>query len=669
MASSKNPKFDSSKTREIYDVVQSFIGLISTDGILLDANKSALDFIDADLEDVIGMPFWDTPWWLGCEVSRTALKEAIRRGVSGEVSRFEAQLANREGRTIHADFSLSPIRNDAGEVIFLAPEARDITEIRKSRAALLETKARLGLAYDAADIGAWDLDLKTKDLYWNDQQFRLFDVPRGSEKLDFETAIARVHPDDVDRVVKTTLSAIRDNRPYRDEFRVVHRNGEVRWLVGHGRPLRHDSDGKPQAMTGINYDITERKAAELQLASVNEELEARVAERTHELEREMQERQRAREALAHSQRLEAVGQLAGGVAHDFNNLLTIIGGNLELIAAKLSDPRLAGMIEDAQSAVEAGANLNMRLLSFAQKRAHNAANISINEKVEFVRSFLARTLDENIVLITELDSDTYTAFVDPGEFDSALLNLVINARDAMPSGGEIRIVTGNKTFDCDDLKSDPSLKTGRYVRLSVSDTGIGMSRGILEQAMTPFFTTKEIGKGSGLGLSSVFGFAKQSGGFVTIESREGIGTTVSVYLPCADPPPIETVPAASKAQMPFGQREVVLAVEDDEAVLKLTRQRLQALGYSVLEAKGVAEAIETLESGSPASLVFSDIKMPGALTGYDLAAWIKEHRPHIRILLTSGYFEFSEVDDHSLDILGKPYSINDLASSLKDALR
>jgi len=669
MASSKNPKFDGSNTRAIYDVVQSFIGLISTDGILLDANKSALDFIDADLADVIGMPFWDTPWWLGSEVSQTALKEAIRRGVSGEVSRFEAQLANGEGRTIHADFSLTPVRNDAGEVIFLAPEARDITDVRESRAALLETKARLGLAYDAADIGAWDMDLKTEDLYWSDRQFKLFDIPRGSEKIDFKTAIARIHPDDVDRVVKATLSAIREDRPYRDEFRVVHRNGEVRWLVGQGRPLRHDSDGKPQAMTGVNYDITERKAAELQLARVNEELETRVAERTRELEREMQERQEAREALAHSQRLEAIGQLAGGVAHDFNNLLAIIGGNLELIAATLPDPRLAQMIEDAQNAVEAGATLNMRLLSFAQKKALKAANISINEKLQYARGFLSRTLDENIELMTELGSDTDTAFVDPGEFDSALLNLVINARDAMPSGGELRIMTGNKTFDCDDLKRDPSLKTGRYVRLSVSDTGIGMSPGVLEKAMTPFFTTKEIGKGSGLGLSSVFGFAQQSGGFVKIESREGRGTTVSVYLPCADPSPIETEPTASKAQMPFGQGEVVLAVEDDEAVLKLTRQRLEVLGYSVVEAKDAAEAIETLESGSPVSLVFSDIKMRGALTGYDLAAWIKEHQPHIKILLTSGYFEFAGVDDHSLKILGKPYSINDLASSLKDALR
>ena len=668
MASSKNPKFDSN-TRAIYDVVQSFIGLISTDGILLDANKSALDFIDADLNDVIGMPFWDTPWWLSCDVSQTALKEAIRRGVSGETSRFEAQLANGEGKTIHADFSLTPVRNDAGEVIFLAPEARDITDVRASRAALLETKARLGLAYDAADIGAWDLDLKTEDLYWSDRQFKLFDIPGRSEKIDFETAIARVHPDDVDRVVKATLSAISENRPYRDEFRVLHRNGEVRWLVGHGQPLRHDSDGKPQAMTGVNYDITDRKAAELQLARVNEELEARVAKRTLELEREMQERQKAREALAHSQRLEAIGQLAGGVAHDFNNLLAIIGGNLELVAETLSDPRLAQMIEDAQNAVEAGATLNMRLLSFAQKKALKAANISINEKVEYARAFLSRTLEENIALMTELGSDTDTAFVDPGEFDSALLNLVINARDAMPSGGELRIMTGNKTFDCDDLERDPSLKTGRYVRLSVSDTGIGMSPDVLEKAMTPFFTTKEIGKGSGLGLSSVFGFAQQSGGFVKIESREGSGTAVSVYLPCANPPPIETGPTASKAQMPFGQGEVVLAVEDNEAVLKLTRQRLEVLGYSVVEAKDAAEAIETLESGSPVSLVFSDIKMRGALTGYDLAAWIKEHQPHIKILLTSGYFEFAGVDDHSLKILGKPYSINDLASSLKDALR
>lgn len=667
MSSSGQLKFGQDDTRAIYDVVQSFIGLISTDGVLLDANQSALTFIGADLDDVVGTNFWDCPWWRGCEASRTSLMEAIRRGANGKGSRFEVRLTGHDGQMIPADFSLTPVRNSDGEVIFLAPEARDVTDIKASQETLVETQTRLSLAYDAAGIGTWDLDLEHDELYWSDRQYELFDMPR-TEKIDFQTVLAKLHPEDRDRVTRATLAAIRDDRPYRDEFRVVHRNGEVRWLVGQGRPLRHDADGQPQAMTGVNYDITESKSAELRLAHMNEELEARVAKRTRELEREMRERQAAQTALAHSQRLDAIGQLAGGVAHDFNNLLAIIGGNLELIAAKLSDKRLVAMIEDALSAVDAGADLNRRLLSFAQKRPLHAVRFSVNDRVTFAQALLARTLHENIVLQTELDDTVSLTCADSGEFDSALLNLAINARDAMPKGGTLRIATANRVIDPEDATLDPALEVGAFVRVSVSDTGTGMTPDVLQQAMTPFFTTKELGKGSGLGLSSVFGFARQSGGFVTIQSAQGTGTTVSIYLPQAREVVETALDVTLEDEIGTGHGEVVLAVEDNKAVLNLTRKRLKALGYTVIEATDASRAIELLETGRKVSLVFSDIRMPGPLSGYDLAAWVAEHRPEVKVLLTTGYSEFEASDDRSLKVLPKPYSIKALANALRDAL-
>ena len=668
MKHSEDIHVDLSRRRTIFDVVQSFIGLISTNGILLDANKSALDFIGCDLKDVVGRPFAETPWWKGCNASRAELEEAIRRGLAGESSRFEVRLTGRDSQIIDADFSITPVRNGAGKVVFLAPEARDISEVKESRAALSEARARLMLAYEAADIGTWDLDLATNDLYWSDRQYELFDVPKESDKTSFESAISRIHPDDRDRVVDATLSAVRANRPFRDEFRIVRRNGEVRWIFGQGRPIRPDNDGAPQAMTGVNYDITDRKDAEIELAQTNEELEARVAERTRELEQEMRERHEVREALAHSQRLDAIGQLAGGLAHDFNNLLAVIGGNLELVAAKMPDDSTAGMIEDALNAVEAGANLNQRLLSFARKTPLNARVISVNERVEHASGLLERTLDENISLELQLANDIHMTRVDPGEFDSALLNLVINSRDAMPSGGSIRIESANQTFSEDDLKKNPSIKKEPYVRVSVSDTGGGMSTEVLEKAMTPFFTTKDLGQGSGLGLSSVFGFARQSGGFVTIESVEGEGTSVHIYLP-RTPLTTDDVPAHEAGSLPVGRGEVILAVEDDEAVLRLTRRRLLALGYRVAEATSAAGAIERLEAEETVSLVFTDIRMPGALSGYDLAEWIATHRPEVRVVLSTGYSDREDYELDAVSMLRKPYSMRSLADTLSAALK
>jgi len=661
------------QNRSVYDLVQSFIGLLSPDGTLLDANRSSLDFVGATLGDVVGKPFWETPWWRDIPNSRDAIRRAIQRGMSGEASRFEALLSGRNGKVIDVDFSLTPVFNDDGAVVSLVPEARDITAFKKAVIALKASETRMRFACEVAGIGTWDWDLADDRLHWDDRQFELFDVPHSEGELLGERAIATIHPDDHDRIEEAISLTVAGDLPFREEFRVTHKNGEVRWLVGRGGILRRDETGKPASMIGVNYDITERKKVERQLSQSNLDLEMRVAERTRQLEREMEEHQKALEALTHAQRLDSIGQLAGGVAHDFNNLLAVIGGNLELALMRITDDQVKELIQDALEAVEAGASLNHRLLSFARKGSLEPALLDVNKRIENAKQLLERTLDKNIALeVTPVD-DAWWVFADAGELDSAILNLAVNARDAMPSGGRLSIVTRNQSLDAGDVRYIPEAQAGEYVQLCISDTGTGMSPDVLKNAVTPFFTTKEAGGGSGLGLSSVFGFAKQSGGFVTIESSEGEGTNVKIHLPRATSQSTEGILESTDNGVPLGGGELVLLVEDDRAVLNVTRKRLMALGYKVIEASTAAEAIQLLERRGPVSLIFSDVRMPGKLSGYDLAKWACNNLTGIKVLLTSGYDASKPIDQQSgleqtVRVLPKPYSMKTLAVALRDAL-
>jgi len=668
MPSSAKSKIGVVQGRDIYDLAQGFIGLLSPEGILLDANQSALNLMGLGLHEVVGTPFWKTPWWNVCQKSRDMLKDAIRRGSSGEASRFEAQIGGKNGEIIDIDFALTPIFNDAGDVVSLVPEGHDITAIKDAEKAFQESESRLRLAYEAAGMGTWDWDLTNDRLHWDDRQFELFGITKPRGHMHVELALANIHPDDLERVQDAITSAIEKNLPFREEFRVIHESGEVRWLVGQGNTLRQSENGTPKSMIGVNYDITDRKNLELKLAQSNLELETRVADRTSALEVEMQERQKAERALAHSQRFELIGHLAGGVAHDFNNLLAVIGGNLELATMRTADERIIGLIKEGIEAVQAGASLTRRLLSFAQKRPLEPATLAINERILKTRPILERALGENIRLETSLSSDLWDTLVDPGELDSAILNLVLNARDAMPAGGNLSISTCNLTLSDGDVALISDARQLEYIRLSVSDTGIGMAPDVQEKAITPYFTTKESGKGSGLGLSSVFGFATQSAGFVRIESSEGKGTTVDICLPRALSPSNIKMTETSKNDLPLGQGDLILLVEDDEKVRKITHKRLIELGYDVIEATTAVEAIELLESNKHVSLVFSDIRMPGKMSGYDLAKWVLENRLGIGVLLTSGYNDFVAEEQQNLKLLAKPYSLPKLAFALRDAV-
>ncbi len=378
------------------------------------------------------------------------------------------------------------------------------------------------------------------------------------------------------------------------------------------------------------------------------------------------------EALRKSQRMEAIGQLSGGIAHDFNNLLTIITGNHELLEMELRDAEHLDLLARANNAALMGARLTNRLLTFARRRRLEPVALDLNEQVLGMAELLRRTLGETIALGTLLAPRLWLVQADPSEVENAVLNLAINSRDAMPAGGKLVIETANVELEESDVASEVGGKPGEYVRLSVSDTGSGMSKEVLARVFEPFFTTKEPGKGTGLGLSVIYGFVKQSGGHVTVYSEVDRGTTVNLYLPRIA---TERERAASPRQpTPATQRtgETILLVEDNPDVRNVTTKRLQNLGYVVVEASSGAQAVEALRSGAAIDLVFSDVVMPGGMSGFDLAHWMQQNARAVPVLLTSGFAEdvarTGEMPAAELEILRKPYTGAELARALRKTL-
>jgi PAS domain S-box-containing protein len=386
--------------------------------------------------------------------------------------------------------------------------------------------------------------------------------------------------------------------------------------------------------------------------------------------RDMTERLKLEEQLRQSQKMEALGQLIGGVSHDFNNLLTIIGGNLELLSARVKDEAQRAWLDRASDATRMGSRLTGRLLAFARQRQLDVTLVDLNEQVRGMKEFLQRTLGGTVDLTTSLAPDLWLTSTDPGEVENAVLNLALNARDAMPAGGKLVIETGNVTLESGSVAGEVVVAPGDYVQLSVSDTGAGMTPEVQTRAFEPFFTTKK--NGTGLGLSVVYSFVQQSGGQVTIYSEVGTGTTVNIYLPRSAGSRSVVAPKEVATPVMSVAGELVLVVEDHPAVREVTLERLRDLGYRTLEADSVHAAIGTLESGAKVDLVLSDVVMPGGLSGYDLADWLRSNAPGVRILLTSGFTDAlaraSDKPESSIDILRKPYSRDQLGQAVRKAL-
>ncbi len=405
--------------------------------------------------------------------------------------------------------------------------------------------------------------------------------------------------------------------------------------------------GGRRYFTGMIHDISDRKHVEEAL-------------------RESERR------FAQAQKMEAVGELTGGIAHDFNNLLLVISGNLELLEPHLAREDSRELLKEARDATALGAKLTDQLLTFARRRHMDVQVVELNELVVSIADMLRRTLGQHITLSTSLAPDAWPTRADPGQFQSAIVNMAVNARDAMPHGGKLAIETRNMLIDSEHTVLHPELQPGQYVQLSISDTGTGMPRELCDRVFEPFFTTKEKGRGTGLGLAMVYGFVKQCGGHVTIYSEVGLGTTINLYLPRADAAAPSVPPTAARGDADPGARGTILVVEDDERVRKLTVRRLKGIGYQVLEASNGPSAMDILSGGDEIDLVFTDLMMPGGLSGREVANRARQLRPGIKVLLTSGYAEElmhgDDLQREQLKVLRKPYQQVDLIAALRELL-
>jgi PAS domain S-box-containing protein len=445
------------------------------------------------------------------------------------------------------------------------------------------------------------------------------------------------HPDDRARVAERIRVIVSEGRRVPLAYmRVVGLDGRTRIAVAQALPIVQD--GKLYVM-GSARDVTEQREAEAQLLQ--------------------------------AQKMESVGQLTGGIAHDFNNLLTVIIGNLDLAVDRVPSS-MRPAIDGALQAAERGAGLVQRLLAFSRRQTLVPEALDFNGLVAGMEDLLRRTLGEHIGIELKLSRGLWLASADRGQVENALLNLAINARDAMPDGGKLTIETGNVHLDEDYAARNAEVTAGDYVMMAVTDTGSGMPPEIVERAFEPFFTTKEVGKGTGLGLSMIYGFAKQSGGHLKIYSEVGHGTTVRLYLPRLSAQAESAAHSKTVAADHPRGGETILVVEDDKDVRAFVISQLQDLGYRVLEAADGPQAQEILDSDASIDLLFTDVVMPGGMTGRQLAEKAKLRRPTLKTLFTSGYTENSVVHQGRLDpgvhFLSKPYKRQDLARKLRAVL-
>lgn len=527
--------------------------------------------------------------------------------------------------------------NPSGYTLF----CRDVTEERRAYRALCESKQKLEEARSFNEhIFETSLDLiLVVDRKGNITQISPSSRPilgRAPEEMIGHSAAEFIYPSDLEST-RAEMRAARRGRAMRNfETRYVHQNGR-------SVPLSWTGvwSGSEQQHFFIGRDMTERIAAE--------------------------------ERLRRSQRLEVVGQLTGGIAHDFNNLLTVVIGSLDLQQAQLdAHPAAAEFGQSALEAAMRGAELTRQLLAFAGRQALDAKIVDVNARVSATLDLLRRTLGEDIEISTALDRHLWLASVDPGQLEAAITNLSINARDAMPKGGKLIFETANKRIDEQYVEKNLDAARGDFVMLAVSDTGSGMPPEVLGRAFEPFFTTKPVGKGTGLGLSMVYGFAQQSKGHVQIYSEVGHGTSVRLYLPrAAAGEAVE--PKTKPATLPTSKRgDRILVVEDNPDVRKVVTSMLADLGYQVIEAMNAEAAIKLLEQRIQIDLLFTDVVMPGGVTGIELARKTRELRPGLKVLLTSGFatplLKDRQPSTGFEHVLTKPYRRIDLATKLRAVL-
>ncbi len=505
----------------------------------------------------------------------------------------------------------------------------------RAEAELRVSQERFSLVTKATNETIWDWDIIVGTRWWNESLQSTFGYDPAQVEPGPESWINRIHPEDRNRVLESIDAVLAGSaNSWTEEYRFMHADGHPLTVIDRAFVIR-DAEGKAVRITGSMSDVTAKRDIE--------------------------------SLLRQSQKLEAVGQLTGGVAHDFNNLLTVILGNSEILSEELID-RQRELAEMIVTAAERGADLTNRLLAFSRKQPLDPQLMDVNILIRGAEGLLRRTLSENIDIRLNCPDGLWTTEVDPAQLDAAILNLSLNARDAMPEGGRLTIETANATLDRDYSDRGYNIIPGQYVMITITDTGEGIPADDLSHIFEPFFTTKEVGKGSGLGLSMVYGFVKQSGGYIHVYSEPGEGTSVKLYFRRAT----DTVapdPSPEASDQLVGGEENILVVEDDMLVREYLISQLLVLGYKVTGVGSGPEALEILAQTQSFDLLFTDIVMPGGMNGRELADTALKMHPEIKVLFTSGYTEQAIIHHGRLDpgvqLLSKPYRRQQLAEKVR----
>ena len=535
--------------------------------------------------------------------------------------------------------------------------------------ALRESEANLQTALRAGRLGSWSLELPTMDLTASAALKASFGLGEA-EPFSYADLVAAVHPDDRKRRAGAFKRAIGGGTDYDVEHRVIWPDGSVHWIEARGRTVYAPGTGEPLRMIGVTLDVTERHRAAEELRRLNETLEKRVEERTAELVR-------AQAALSQAQKMEAVGQLTGGIAHDFNNLLTAVVGGLDLIRHRANDERTKRLAENALQAAERGSKLTAQLLAFSRRQRLALTAVDVNKTIPAMGELLSSSVGTVARISFALDPDAGAALTDANQFELAVLNLAINARDALQAqaarspGGVITIGTGRRRLVESEMVG---LAAGDYVVVSVADNGPGMEPEVVDRAFDPFFTTKPLGQGTGLGLSQVYGLARQSEGTAVIDSELGRGTTVRLVLPrteiVAEQPNTTEDENALPATVDGGRQATVLVVDDDPNARRVFVEALERLGYQVRAAGDAASGLDELRARQPDMALF-DFAMPG-MNGAELSRIARKLQPDLPIAIITGYADTDALEataavDH-IPVLRKPFRPAELARTIRTML-
>jgi PAS domain S-box-containing protein len=572
----------------------------------------------------------------------------------GPLPPVELRVKRADGGTRWLQRQVVVIRDAQQTATSILFTLQDVTERRHMEAALIayadevrSSREHLSRAQSAGRIGSIEVDLRTNALLWSDELYRILGLDPGTAP-SLDAFLTAVHPEDREAVRRSGEAILAGRMVEPTTYRIVRPDGEIRWLQC-GTDYARDGHGREISVVATLMDVTAIQKAQ-------------------------EERAQLQEQVAHVQKLDSLGALSGGVAHDFNNLLTSILGSATLLA---EEPGLSAeaqrLVRTVIRATQQGAELTRRLLSFGRRQLLSPVVIDLKTVAGDLDTILRRTLGEEIEFEIKPAADLWTVEADKGQLEAAIINLVVNARDAMPNGGKITIDMANRVFDSDDLAERAGVEKGAFVAISVSDSGTGMPPAVLERAFEPFFTTKPEGRGTGLGLAMVYGFCKQSGGYANIYSELGAGTRVTMFLPRNAKETVVATAATEETAKPEGGTESILLVEDDEMVRDFVETALSRMGYRVTAVRDAQAALKRINDGANAfDLLLTDLMLPGGMNGNQLAEQVAKIRPGLRVLFASGYTEDALIRQGRLQpgqmLIPKPFAGRELAKRVRQAL-